>query len=952
MPRDMQIVPSWNPFRAVVLALALGGANASVLAAADSAALADGQFVSVRDGHLSYRGERLRLWGTNFVCFVRRQGADLELSFERLRDAGFNGIRVNLFDTTFLSGTPEEKARLRVPVTVKGSHTPMDLLDRSIYLAKQRGMFFWLSFGTAIGPDNYVALPDDGSQDAWQAMMRDGGSYAMYYDERAERTFQEYAKSILQHLNPYTGKCYADEEAIGLYEIYNENDFVDRITASGAKGLAGARLQDKWNAWLRQQYQTEGALVQAWGKLNADESLEKGTVLFAPITEGAETYGAGVQREFVIKDAKTVQRYPAKRAEDIVRFACSLYTGHSRRFVEFVRSLGQPGRGISVVPVAYTGRYGNSIPTYYAASGGDVVSLGLYGFAMRPWEMKKTDPTYPFRCVINYHPAMEQPIDLFRVKDKPCLIYECNDTRPSPYCTEFPTRMMAHGIWQDLDGVFWFNWDDAGFLPTLKTDADYVTSAIPMPNPSYPNAGLIQANDEAMLATLKAVGTVFRAGVIPPAANPVQVTFGKDLLFELAGQGLGRMAGELPLLNVLREKAWRYGLEVTYDPEGPSQLPDGREPHGVISMGPYMRYSWNGQSGAFVLDAPAANLFTGFLPEVIRFHALEVRGIDQPFGIVAVVAEDGQPLETSASLLVVGMRQSRNTGMELTPEKLATTDYFQQGLAQMCGQPGGPPVITDRVSMALVAPWLRGLHYQKFSFARSCFAEGEVAGDQFVLPGTEPTFYARLTRRPAKVVRKLLVTGNSITSHPPLADSDWNNTCGMAASSLDKDFAHLVHHYITLHQAATGVAPELEVANFPDAEVIDPARHAAVAARKADVVIIEIGDNLKDDPQTEATLGIPYEQLIRTIKQANPGVIVVCTSTWGSSQKKDPLMQAAAARAGAVWVRIDTFIGDPANRALQFKHAGVAWHPGDQGMQKIADAIWARLKPELEAANP
>ena len=732
-----------NHMRALVLVAALGCGGGAAAWAANSAPLADGQFVSVRDGHLSYRGERLRLWGTNFVCTVKRQGADLDLSFDRMRDAGFNGIRVNLFDATFLSGTPEEKAKLQVPVTVKGSNSPMDLLDRSIWLAKQRGMFFWLSFSTGIGPDNYAALPDDGTKDAWQKMMAEGGGYAMYYDERAEKTFQQYARNILEHLNPYTGKCYADEEAIGLYEIYNENDFVDRLVASGAKGLAGAKLQAKWNVWLTQHYRTEYALRQAWGKLNAGESLRKGTVLFAPITEGSETYGAGVQREFVTKDAKAVQRYPARRAEDIVRFACDLYTGHSQRFVRFVRSLGQPGKGISVAPVAYTGRYGNSIPTYYAASGGDFVSMGLYGFAMRPWEMQKTDPTYPFRCAINYHPQMEQPINLFRVKNKPYLIYECNDTRPNPYCTEFAARMLAHGVWQDLDGVFWFNWDDAGFLPKLKTDRDFVTSPIPMPNPSYPNACLIQANDEAMLATLKAMGTVFKSGCIPPASNPVQVTLGKELIFELGGQGLSRDAGELPLRDVLQEKMWRYGLEVTYDPTGPSQLPDGRELHGVIQMGPYMRYSWNGQTGSFVMDSPAAKIHNGFLPKIIQFNSLEVKGIDQPFGIVAVVAEDGQPLETSASILVVGMRRSRNTDMKLTPEKLATTDYYQQGLAQMCGQPGGPPVVTDRVSMTLAAPWLRGKRFEKFSFTRQRIDAGTIH-NTLSINKNEPVFYTRI----------------------------------------------------------------------------------------------------------------------------------------------------------------------------------------------------------------
>jgi len=911
--------------------------------------LADGQFVTVKDDHLSYRHERLRLWGTNFVCFVKRQGPDLELNFDRMRDVGFNGVRVNLFDATFLSGTPEEKAKLQVPVTVKGSGAPMDLLDHSIWLAKQRGMFFWLSFTTAIGPQNYDALPDDGTRDAWQKMMAEGGTYAMYYDERAEKTFQQFARSMLEHVNPYTGKRYADEEAIGLYEIYNENDFVDRIVASGAKGLAGAKLQAKWNAWLKQQYQTDGALVEAWGKLNAGESLEKMTVLFAPITEGAETYGAGVQREFVMKDAKTVQRYPARRAEDIVRFACDLYTGHSQRFVQFVRSLGTPGKGISVVPIAYTGRYGLNIPMYYAASRGDFTSMGSYSVAMRPWSVKKEDPYYPFVCRLNETPGLEQPVDLFRTKGKPYLFYECNDMRPNPFCTEFPARILAYSLWQDTDGVFWFNWDDSGWIPGLKTDADYVTRPVMIPNASYPNAGFTQVNDEAMLAAIKAAGTIFKNGAIPPAAKPVDITIGKELILDITGKALGGHETSTPLETRLRNAAWRQGSRVSYDPAGASNIPDIKAPGESIHMGGDLSFSWKDALGYFRIDAPSAKLYTGFLKPALTFgNQVTIRGIDRQFGSIAMVAEDGKPLETSASILVVATSRSQNTGMEMTPEALTSADLYQQGIAQVCGVPGTAPVVVDRISAIITAPWLRGMNYQQFSFARTCFARGKITGDRFTLHGSDPTFYARLTRPQPKVIRKFLVTGNSITCHPPLANSDWTNYCGMAASAPEKDFAHLVHQYITKHQTSTGVAPELELVNFPDAEVTNPKKHETLAAKKADVSIIEIGDNLKDADQTEANLGKPYEQLIRTIKQANPDIIVICTSTWGCSQKKDPLMQAATARAGATWVRIDTFIGDPKNRALQFKHTGVAWHPSDLGMQKIADAIWASLKPQLE----
>jgi len=40
-------------------------------------------------------------------------------------------------------------------------------------------------------------------------------------------------------------------------------------------------------------------------------------------------------------------------------------------------------------------------------------------------------------------------------------------------------------------------------------------------------------------------------------------------------------------------------------------------------------------------------------------------------------------------------------------------------------------------------------------------------------------------------------------------------------------------------------------------------------------------------------------------------------------------------------------LSGPANRATTSKHPAVQWHPGDAGMQAIADALWARMHLDL-----
>jgi alpha-L-arabinofuranosidase len=204
-----------------------------------------------------------------------------------------------------------------------------------------------------------------------------------------------------------------------------------------------------------------------------------------------------------------------------------------------------------------------------------------------------------------------------------------------------------------------------------------------------------------------------------------------------------------------------------------------------------------------------------------------------------------------------------------------------------------------------------------------------------------------LVLEPAKVIRKAVFSGNSITRHGPLGDSDWTNNCGMAASSEAKDFVHLLHTRLAAAQSSSGVTPELAINHFADRTVMDAAKHKELADLQGDLYVIEIGDNLNDEECNDKTLGEPYEAMLKAIKAANPDAIIVCVGTWGGSKNKDRLMSAACDRQKVPFVWINNLIGDAKNRATNYTHSGVAWHPSDAGMQAIADAIWPVMASEI-----
>jgi len=906
------------------------------------APLTDGQYMTVKDGHLSYDGKRVRLWGTHFCCGPKRSGKALEVSIDRMADAGFNAIRFNLSHGLYNCGPESEKFSYDVPKDTKGSGKDLDNLDYAIYLARQRGMFFWLQFcmgwGAKMRLADYDLMPDDGTRDQWnQAIETISTPHLIYLSERAGRVHMEFARRLLDHVNPYTGKRYGDEETIGLWEMFNETLVVrDLIMAVGPNLETYPQfIQDevhaKWIDWLTQTYKDDAGLRAAWGSLKDGESLADKTVQFAPrpSPEGIQEFDApGYQPEMSTLE-KFYQGYPAKRSEDVLRFYCWLFDDYNKRFIAHVR---QFGKGIAVVPIAPSGNCQRNITQYYAASQDGFVAAGTYGFACRPWEVGEDDPFIPY---VNRHPLSGNLTDCTKVAGKPYLIYECNDYRPNPYMVEFPMYTALQLLEQDADGAFWFYWDDKGYLHTLQSDADYVNTRLPMPDTDYPNAGLVMANDEVLLAACKSAGAIFRQADIPMPPR-TRVVIGQDRLFDATKPLLGEAEAWL------RHHAWRTGVELVYDPNGPSRIPpcEGYDKP-FCNLGQYVRFDWRDGKGFVRIDAPSCKAQVGFNPDSLEFGDTKITGLNRKFSSVCIVAEDGKPLDQSASILITLTADSHNTGYQLDAGRMK--QKWAPGLAEAIVNPGTTPVIVNRVSATISAPWLKGMHFEKRDFLRKTYTNGEIT-DSFTVTEDEPLFYARLTRQAPRTVKKLLIIGNSITRHGPSESIGWPGSWGMAATAQDKDFAHVLHRMLCEHQP--GNPPQLELACVANERQMTGSAH--LATNDADLIVVELGDNFRGQANEEE-LQKPYEKILADLKKPGHDPLILCLSNWGRIDD-NRFIQAAAENQGATYIDIRHLFDDPANRAGaegHFQHDGVNWHPGDRGMTAIAETIWTALKPRL-----
>ncbi|MDO7885314.1 hypothetical protein [Hymenobacter cheonanensis] len=80
--------------------------------------------------------------------------------------------------------------------------------------------------------------------------------------------------------------------------------------------------------------------------------------------------------------------------------------------------------------------------------------------------------------------------------------------------------------------------------------------------------------------------------------------------------------------------------------------------------------------------------------------------------------------------------------------------------------------------------------WHKFVISFTSFMLSRIIKGGFRL--TKTLVPARLLATDKPAYGKIIVLGNSITRHPPLAEIHWPHNWGMAATSQDKDFVHLL----------------------------------------------------------------------------------------------------------------------------------------------------------------
>jgi hypothetical protein len=222
--------------------------------------------IQVRDGHfVTADGHRIRFWGCNISSNENfPDEASARRLARRLAQGGINIARLHHLDNAW---SVDSAGSLWKPGSTDRLHidpAQLDKLHRLVAALKAEGIYcdVNLKVSRTLGPAD--GFPES------IAKCPPFQKRVDYFDERMIRLQEDYARQLLSAKNPYTGLSLAEDPAVAMVELNNENSLLGMRSRDVGSGLEllpepfRGELEDQWSAWLRKHYKDSAQLSAAW----------------------------------------------------------------------------------------------------------------------------------------------------------------------------------------------------------------------------------------------------------------------------------------------------------------------------------------------------------------------------------------------------------------------------------------------------------------------------------------------------------------------------------------------------------------------------------------------------------------------------------------------------------------------------------------------------------------
>ncbi len=610
--------------------------------------------------------------------FVGRSKDGNDFAFSDGTPARFWAVNDGAFDKNvarharFLAKRGINMVRFHCNITPTGDdlmsidQTDRDHLWKGVAAMKKEGIYVTYSPYWA-GPARVkpsMGILDTGGAGNWGLL---------FFDRKLQAAYKSWLKQVFAEKNPYTGISLAQDPALGIIEIQNEDSLLF-WTSQAIKGSAKKELRRQFGDFVARQYGSLAKASEAWGRAapTADQ-------------DGPDDFTQGETALYTVWEL-TQQRGnegQQRRCADQMRFFTETMFNFNRMIGDYLKKV----LGCKQLVNAGNWRTADNVTMLdaerWSYTANEVMAVNRYygGAHEGPnngWAIVNGDRFTDESVLLR---PREFPLNLKQVDGYPMLITESSWVPPQGYQSEGPFLVAAYQALCGIDGFYWFatgeeDWRQPGSANGFMPSEGKWVCATPMLMGQWPAAALM-----------------YRLGYVKQGEPVVSEQRPMDDLWRRRMPIIAEDSGYDPNRdkpNASKESNVKAGVNPLAYLVGPVLVKYGGDPsHSqVTDLHPYIRedhkriQSITGQleldygKGLCRLDAPMAQGVTGFLknPGVFKLSDVEVQS-GNDYASVLVVAMDNRPLKDSTEILVQVGTTERPQGWKTKP-------------AQVNGRPG------------------------------------------------------------------------------------------------------------------------------------------------------------------------------------------------------------------------------------------------------------------------
>lgn len=597
-------------------------------------------FVVVKDGHLATAddGRRIRFWGVNITDWSpgsRQIPAKEDAAYlaDTLARFGINSVRFQFLDLPSPRGliAKGETTRALDPEQV-------DREDYFIAALEKRGIY--IDFNLLVGRPFKAG---DEVKDA--ASLHEGAKGVSLYDRRMIELEKEYAKELLDHVNPYTQRKYTDDPAVAIIEINNEDAI--NVGSWAPSPFYKQELTEMYNAWLAKHRTPEqvGALRQLC-------HVEDGSPV--PLLGPREAPTAPPERFYA--EAEFFNDLQRNYFEDMERYLKT--------------TLGSKSLVIATADHSHSN---SGYPVLLAEQSMDIIDGHDYWEHPGVYVTKSPMVNDPFNSMV---------VELSRsaILGKPYTVSEVNEPFPNDYAGEGIPILAAYASFQDWDGVMWYTFEPKSDPQWKPDDGDpFDLSLDPVKMPELAEGALLFLRGDVEKARSISERSysetqVFDSMLLPSTDRPY-FTRGFPL--------------QLPLEHEVRISS------LNGPPTQP--FPATPAPDPIVSDSRQLAWYHPASGGGLVtVDAPRTEALVGFVKGQDRALSHVSAQVENRFCTILLSSMEDQPIASSSKLLLVAGGAVENSGQIWNSAGTALTAW------------GASPTLIDTVRGTVVLRGLEG----------------------------------------------------------------------------------------------------------------------------------------------------------------------------------------------------------------------------------------------------